>query len=113
MSTADWRLMVTSVDWDYRLGIQQSAISIIIINLQSTVRQCLSICSLHSSVFSELRGVAKIYDVAVEDDVLLALEAEFRVVAAARDRSARQQVLVAAHFGADEAALDVGVDLAG
>src|SRR5262245_50466280 len=51
--------------------------------------------------------------VSVEDDVLLAFEPQLGVVAAAGDRAAREQVLVAADLRADEAALDVSVDLAG
>src|SRR5215208_4620002 len=59
------------------------------------------------------RGVSEVDHVAVEDDVLLALEPQLRVVAKRGERSTREQVLIAAHFGADEPALDVGVDLAG
>src|SRR4051812_32288174 len=59
------------------------------------------------------RRVAEIDHVAVEDDVLLALEAQLAVLAARAERAAREQVLVADDFGADEAALDVGVDFAG
>ena len=56
--------------------------------------------------------MAEVDHVAVEDDVLLAFEPQLAVVAAGGERAAREQVLVAHDLGADEAALDVGVDLA-
>src|SRR6266568_1694826 len=59
------------------------------------------------------RGVTEIDDVPVEHDVLLALETQLAVIATRGERPAREQVLVADDFGADEAALNVGVDLAG
>ena len=43
-----------------------------------------------------LRRVPEVDDVAVEDDVLLALEPQLAVIAAGRERAAREQVLVAA-----------------
>ena len=58
-------------------------------------------------------GVAEVDDVAVLDDVFLAFEADLAVFAARRHRSARDERVVGDHFGADEAALDVGVDFAG
>src|SRR5438093_4526284 len=58
------------------------------------------------------RRVAEIDHVAVLDDVFLAFQPELAVIAARGKRAARQQVLVADDFRADEAPLDVGVDLA-
>ena len=52
-------------------------------------------------------------DVAVLDDVFLAFEAHFAVIAARRHRAARDQVVVADDLRADEASRDVAVDLAG
>jgi hypothetical protein len=57
--------------------------------------------------------VAKIDHVAVEDDVVLALEPKLGMIAARGERAPSQQVLVAADFRADEAALDVSMNLAG
>ena len=57
--------------------------------------------------------MTEIDDVAVEHDVLLAFETQLAVVAARRERSAREQVLVTDDFGANEPALNVGVDLPG
>ncbi len=55
---------------------------------------------------------AEVDDVAVADRVVLALQADFAVIAAGRERAARDQVVVRHDLGPDEAALDVGVDLA-
>src|SRR5262249_223240 len=56
---------------------------------------------------------AEIDDVAVGDDVLLALEAELPGLADLGFGLEREQVLDAHHLGADEAALDVRVNLPG
>ena len=58
-------------------------------------------------------GEAEVDDVAVLDDVLLAFEPDFAVIAAGGHRAARDQRVVADDFGADEAARDVAVNLAG
>src|SRR6185295_11038240 len=60
-----------------------------------------------------LSGEAEVDDVAVLDDVLLALEPHLAVLLARGHRAARHQVIVADDLGTDEAALDVAVDLAG
>src|SRR6202008_2482861 len=59
------------------------------------------------------RGGAEVDHVAIEHDVVLALEAKLAMIAAGGDRTSREQMLVAHDLGADEAALDIGVDLAG
>src|SRR5258708_10715091 len=59
------------------------------------------------------RREAEVDDVAVLHDVFLAFEADFAVVAAGGHRTARDERIVADDFGADEAARDVAVDLAG
>ena len=51
-------------------------------------------------------------DVAVPDDVVLALETELPRLAAPGLAPEAHEVLVGDHLGADEAALDVAVDLA-
>src|SRR6185436_10632052 len=58
-------------------------------------------------------GEAEVDDVAVLDDVVLPFEAYFAVIAAGGHRAAADQRLVGDDFGADEAARDVAVDLAG
>src|SRR5689334_9872374 len=62
---------------------------------------------------SALHGKPKVDDVAVAHDVVLALEAELPRLAALRLAAEADEVLVRDHLGADEAALDVAVDLAG
>src|ERR1700682_6055375 len=52
-------------------------------------------------------------DVAFLDDVLLAFEAHLRLLARRRKAPCRQKIVPANHFGADEAALDIGVNRAG
>src|SRR5260221_1465739 len=59
------------------------------------------------------RREAEVDDVAVLHDVFLAFEADFAMVAARGHRTARDERIVADDFGADEAARDVTVDLAG
>src|SRR5581483_562278 len=59
------------------------------------------------------RREAEVDDVAVFDDVVLAFEAHLAVIAAGGHRAARDQMVVADDFGADESPLDVAVDLAG
>src|SRR5437899_3246113 len=56
---------------------------------------------------------SKVDDVAVRDDVVLSFEADLAVIAARGHRSARDQMVVADHFGANESAGDVAVDLRG
>src|SRR4029453_15970549 len=56
---------------------------------------------------------AEVDDVAVLDDVVLALDPELSGLAAARLASELDQVAPVDHLGADEASLDVGVDLPG
>src|SRR5262245_58486733 len=56
---------------------------------------------------------AEVDDVAVLDDVLLALEAQLAGLAALGLAAVVDEVLVVGHLGADEAAFDVAVDLAG
>src|SRR3954469_11868634 len=58
-------------------------------------------------------GEAKVDDVPVLNDVVLAFETHFAVVAARGHRPARDEMVVADDLGADEAALDVTVNLAG
>ena len=58
------------------------------------------------------RGVAEIDHVAVGDEVLLAFEPQLAVIAAGRERSAREQRVARHDFGANESALDVGVNRA-
>src|SRR5580765_5739085 len=60
-----------------------------------------------------LHGKPEVDDVAVAHDVVLALEAELPRLAALRLAAQADEVLVRDHLGADEAALDVAVDLAG
>src|SRR5947208_858110 len=60
-----------------------------------------------------LRSEPEVDDVAVLDDVLLALEAELAVFAAGSHGAARDQMIVADHFGANKSAGDVAMDLAG
>src|SRR5688572_24020405 len=60
-----------------------------------------------------LGGKAEIDDIAVLHDVFLALEPHFAVIAADRHRPAADQRVVGDDLGADEAALNVTVDLAG
>src|SRR5690606_23530805 len=55
----------------------------------------------------------EVHDVAVLHDVLLALHPQLPLGARVGDAARLHQVLVAHHLGADEAALEVGVDLAG
>ena len=50
--------------------------------------------------------------ITVEHDVLLALQPKLAVLTTRRERAARDQMLVADDFRPDEAAGDVGVDLA-
>src|SRR5947208_10786911 len=57
-------------------------------------------------------GKSKVDDVAVLDDVFLALETHLAVVAARRHRTARRERVVADHFRTDEAARNVAVDFA-
>src|SRR6202521_911832 len=52
-------------------------------------------------------------DVAFLDDVLLAFEAHLRLLARRRKASRSQEIFAPNHFGANEAALDVGVNRAG
>ena len=59
------------------------------------------------------RGVAEIDHVAVGDEIVLALEPQLAVIAAGGERAAREQPFARHDFGADEAALDVGVNRAG
>ena len=56
---------------------------------------------------------AEVDHVAVLDDVLLALAAQQSLFLCRRDAAAADHVVEIDRFGADEAALDVGVDLAG
>ena len=56
---------------------------------------------------------AEVDDVAVLDDVLLALEPHLAVIAAGGHRAARDERVVADDLGADEPARDVAVNLAG
>src|SRR5689334_1969638 len=55
---------------------------------------------------------AEVDDVAVGDDVVLAFEPELPRLAAARLAAVTHELVVRDHLGADEAALDVAVDLA-
>jgi len=59
-----------------------------------------------------LRGEAEVDDVTVSNHVLLAFEAHLAVVATRSHRSARDQHVVGDDFGANEAALNVGMNLA-
>ena len=59
-----------------------------------------------------LHGEPEVDDVAVLHDVVLALEPEFPGLAASGLAPEAYEVLVGDHLGADEAALDVAVDLA-
>src|SRR4029079_503330 len=62
---------------------------------------------------SPLRGVAERDHVAVEDDVLLAFEAQLAMVAACGERTAREQAIARDDFGANESSRDVGVNRTG
>jgi len=52
-------------------------------------------------------------DVAFLDDVLFAFEAHLRLFARRREASRHQEIIPADYFGANEAALYVGVNCAG
>src|SRR5262249_28788112 len=56
---------------------------------------------------------AEVYAVSVLDHVLLPLDAQLSRFAALGLTLERDEIFPAHHFGADEAALDVGVNLAG
>src|SRR5439155_17555093 len=63
-------------------------------------------------VKARLHGEPEVDDVAVLDDVVLALEPELPRLAAPGLAPEAHELLVGDHLGADEAALDVAVDLA-
>ena len=52
-------------------------------------------------------------DVAILDDIFLALQPEFTFGLAFGHRAERDQVIVSDNFGADKSALDIGVDFTG
>jgi hypothetical protein len=58
-------------------------------------------------------GEAEVDDVSVLHDVFLAFQPDLAVIAAGGHRPARHQRVVAHYLGADDAAGDVAVDLAG
>src|SRR4029079_11761714 len=60
-----------------------------------------------------LCGEPEVDDVAVLDDVLLALQAPLAVIAADGHRPARDQRIVCHDFGPDESTRDVGMDFTG
>ena len=70
-------------------------------------------CAAAAEPAGPLDVEAEVDDVAVGDDVLLAFEAQQALVAAVGERLELEEVLAGDDFGADEAALDVGVDGAG
>ena len=60
-----------------------------------------------------LGGETEVDDVRVLDDVLLAFEPDLAVIAAGGHRTPPGQGVIGDHLGADEATLDVAVNLAG
>ena len=60
-----------------------------------------------------LGGMPEFDDVPVSDQILLALEPQLAVLTAGGERSAREQPIVGNDLGANEAALNVGVNRAG
>ena len=62
---------------------------------------------------SALGGKSEIDDIPVLDDVLLAFETDFPVLAARLHGASSNQTLIGDDFGADKPALDVAVNLAG
>ena len=67
---------------------------------------------IYDGIFEILHVEAEIDHVAILDDVLLALAAQQSLFLCRRDAAAADHVVEIDRFGADEAALDVGVDLA-
>src|SRR5687768_15230066 len=59
-----------------------------------------------------LRREPEVDDIAVLDHVLFAFEPHFTMIATGGHRATRNERVVCDDFGADEAALDVAVDLA-
>ena len=67
---------------------------------------------IYDGIFGILHVKAEVDHVAVLDDVLLALAAQQSLFLCRRDAAAADHVVEIDRFGADEAALDVGVNFA-
>src|SRR5687767_3537672 len=78
----------------------------------SSLRAGMTIDTVEGSANASGRKT-EVDDIAVLDDVVLAFQPDFAVLAAYRHRAARGQRIVADDFGADEPALNVAVDLPG
>ena len=75
-------------------------------------RKSAPLTEIYDGIFGILHVEAEVDHVAVLDDVLLALAAQQSLFLCRRDAAAADHVVEIDRFGADETALDVGVDLA-
>lgn len=75
-------------------------------------RKSAPLAEIYDGIFEILHVETEVDHVAVLDDVLLALAAQQPLFLCRRDAAAADHVVEIDRFGADEAALDVGVDLA-
>ena len=75
-------------------------------------RKSAPLAEIYDGIFEILHVEAEIDHVAILDDVLLALAAQQSLFLCRRDAAAADHVVEIDRFGADEAALDVGVNFA-